>query len=249
MLYGDSYLDIEYGAVLAHFAPRPEPALMTVFRNAGRWDTSNVAFRDGQVVRYNKRQPDPEMAYIDYGANLFRAEALERIPPDEPYDLGDLSHALAAEGLLAGHEVTQRFYEVGSFDGIRRPSSIFRPAPESVARMLGSDDAAQRVSLGSVPWLAASKMAQHLVHRLAERGHVDVAPGVDAVRALDQDRIAAGRLPGVRRRATDLRSRTRPPRRSPSAPPRRRSCRYPACGSGRPSCHRAGRRRRRPGGR
>jgi hypothetical protein len=48
---------------------------MTVFRNAGLWDTSNVAFRDGQVVRYNKRQPDPEMAFIDYGANLFRAEA------------------------------------------------------------------------------------------------------------------------------------------------------------------------------
>ena len=119
VLYGDSYLDIDYGAVLAHFEPRPEPALMTVFRNAGRWDTSNVAFRDGQVVRYNKRQPDPEMAFIDYGANLFRAEALERIPPDEPYDLGDLSHALAAEGRLAGYEVTQRFYEVGSFEGIR----------------------------------------------------------------------------------------------------------------------------------
>ena len=92
---------------------------MTVFRNAGRWDTSNVAFRDGQVVRYNKRQPDPEMAFIDYGANLFRAAALERIPPDEPYDLGDLTHVLAAEGLLAGYEVTQRFYEVGSFEGIR----------------------------------------------------------------------------------------------------------------------------------
>ena len=119
VLYGDSYLDIDYGAVLAHFEPRPEPALMTVFRNAGRWDTSNVAFRDGQVVRYNKRQPDPEMAFIDYGANLFRAEALERIPPDEPYDLGDLSHALAAEGRLAGYEVTQRFYEVGSFAGIQ----------------------------------------------------------------------------------------------------------------------------------
>jgi NDP-sugar pyrophosphorylase family protein len=119
VLYGDSYLDIEYGAILDHFEARPEPALMTVFRNAGRWDTSNVAFQDGRVLRYNKRQPDPEMAFIDYGANLFRAEALERIPPDEPYDLGDLSHALAAEGLLAGYEVTQRFYEVGSFEGIR----------------------------------------------------------------------------------------------------------------------------------
>ncbi|MCC7371981.1 MAG: nucleotidyltransferase family protein [Chloroflexi bacterium] len=119
VIYGDSYLDIDYAVVLEHFLRCPEPALMTVFRNGRQWDTSNVHFRDGRIVRYDKRQPDPEMAYIDYGASLYRAEALERIPLGEPYDLGDLTHELAAEGLLAGYEVTQRFYEVGSFHGIR----------------------------------------------------------------------------------------------------------------------------------
>lgn len=119
VVYGDAYLDIDYAGVLDHFLGRPEPALMTVFHNGGRWDTSNVHFQDGRVVRYDKRQPDPAMAYIDYGASLYRAAAVERMPLDEPYDLGDLTHALAAEGLLAGYEVTQRFYEVGSFDGIR----------------------------------------------------------------------------------------------------------------------------------
>jgi len=119
VVYGDAYLDIDYAAVLDHFLGRPEPALMTVFHNGGRWDTSNVHFQGGRVVRYDKRQPDPAMAYIDYGASLYRASAVERMPLDEPYDLGDLTHALAADGLLAGYEVTQRFYEVGSFDGIR----------------------------------------------------------------------------------------------------------------------------------
>lgn len=119
VVYGDAYLDIDYAAVLDHFLGRPEPALMTVFHNGGRWDTSNVHFQGGRVIRYDKRRPGPEMAYIDYGASLFRASALERMPLDEPYDLGDLTHALAADGLLAGYEVTQRFYEVGSFDGIR----------------------------------------------------------------------------------------------------------------------------------
>ena len=120
VVYGDAYLDIDYAAVLDHFLGRPEPALMTVFRNNGRWDTSNVLFRDGRVVRYNKRQPDPEMTYIDYGASLYRAAALKRIPPDGPHELGDLTHELAAEGLLAGYEITQRFYEIGSLDGIRQ---------------------------------------------------------------------------------------------------------------------------------
>jgi NDP-sugar pyrophosphorylase family protein len=129
VLYGDAYLDIDYAAVLEHALDRPEPALMTVFRNSGRWDTSNVHFRDGRVIRYDKRRPDPEMAYIDYGASLYRAAALERIPVYEPYDLGDLTHALASEGNLAGYEVTRRFYEVGSVDGIRETEAYLRSRP------------------------------------------------------------------------------------------------------------------------
>jgi NDP-sugar pyrophosphorylase family protein len=119
VLYGDVYLDIDYGAVVDHFQGRSEPALMTVFRNDGQWDTSNVVFRDGKVVRYNKRRPDPDMTYIDYGASLYRVSALERIPAGEPYDLGDLTCMLADEGRLAGYEVSQRFYEVGSVEGIQ----------------------------------------------------------------------------------------------------------------------------------
>jgi N-acetyl-alpha-D-muramate 1-phosphate uridylyltransferase len=66
------------------------------------------------------------MTYIDYGASLYRAAALERVPPDEAYDLGDLTHALAADGLLAGYEVTQRFYEIGSVAGIHETEAYLR---------------------------------------------------------------------------------------------------------------------------
>jgi hypothetical protein len=68
------------------------------------------------------------MAYIDYGASIYRTAALERIRPGEPYDLGDLTHALAADGLLAGYEVTQRFYEVGSVAGIRDTEAYLHSA-------------------------------------------------------------------------------------------------------------------------
>jgi MurNAc alpha-1-phosphate uridylyltransferase len=119
VLYGDSYLDFDYAAVLEHFLARSEPALMTVHRNAGRWDRSNAVVRDGKVTRYDKRRPTPDMAYIDYGASLFRAPVLERIPADEPYDLADLCHGLSLDGQLAVYEVPQRFYEIGSTRGIR----------------------------------------------------------------------------------------------------------------------------------
>jgi NDP-sugar pyrophosphorylase family protein len=116
--YGDSYLDIDYGEFLDHFEAQSAPAMMTVFRNDGRWDQSNVHFANGHVVRYDKRQPDPAMAYIDYGASIFLATVVESIPPETSIDLGDLTHALAAERKLAGFEVSQRFYEVGSRSGI-----------------------------------------------------------------------------------------------------------------------------------
>lgn len=119
VIYGDSYLDIAYGEILDYFQAQPAPALMTVFRNGGRWDQSNVHFEAGRVVRYDKRNPDPSMAYIDYGASVFRSKVIESIPPDEAVDLGDLTYKLAAAGQLAGYEVEQRFYEVGSLRGIQ----------------------------------------------------------------------------------------------------------------------------------
>jgi NDP-sugar pyrophosphorylase family protein len=92
---------------------------MTVLRNDNRWDRSNVVWRDGRLVRYDKRARSPEMNYIDYGVALLRREALERIPPEQPYDLADLYGALVAEGRMIGHEVTRRFYEIGTPAGLQ----------------------------------------------------------------------------------------------------------------------------------
>lgn len=122
VLYGDSYLDIDYGAVFRAFAAGNRLALMTVLRNANQWDKSNVVFRDGELVCYDKRQPRPDMAYIDYGASIFRRSALERIPTDTFCDLADLMRDLVAEKQMLGHEVTKRFYEIGSHAGLEEAS-------------------------------------------------------------------------------------------------------------------------------
>ena len=118
VMYGDSYLDIDYRAVLHAFSNSDALGLMTVLRNGNRWDRSNVVFRDGQLLQYDKRAQTPEMAYIDYGAALLRSIVIERIPVDQPYDLADLYSALVAERSMIGYEVTQRFYEIGSHAGL-----------------------------------------------------------------------------------------------------------------------------------
>jgi NDP-sugar pyrophosphorylase family protein len=126
VLYGDSYLDIDYRAVLAHFGAAHATALMTVLRNENRWDRSNVVFRGGRLVCYSKRAHTPEMTHIDYGVSVLRREVLEALPADEPCDLADVFSGLAARGELVGHVVTQRFYEIGSHRGLEETQRYLR---------------------------------------------------------------------------------------------------------------------------
>lgn len=125
VLYGDSFLPVDFGAVESVFAHSGHDALMTVLRNDDRWDKSNVIFRDGKLVGYDKRAPRPEMTHIDYGLGVLSASILARYPDDRPFDLADVYHDLAAEGRLAGLEVHQRFYEIGSYDGLRDAEAYF----------------------------------------------------------------------------------------------------------------------------
>lgn len=118
VFYGDSYTDIDLPTVLGAFEASDAWGLMTVLRNEGRWDRSNALFQAGRLLRYDKRAPSPDMAHIDYGVALLRREGLERIPPEGPYDLADLYHDLVDEGRMIGFEVTRRFYEIGSPEGL-----------------------------------------------------------------------------------------------------------------------------------
>lgn len=122
VLYGDSYLDVDLSRVWEVFLRSSGPALMTVFRNRGRWDRSNVLFRDGRVVRYDKTAVDPSgegMEHIDYGLLAFQREVIESmVPTDVRYDLAEVQRRLSERGELAGFEATRRFYEIGSPDGL-----------------------------------------------------------------------------------------------------------------------------------
>jgi NDP-sugar pyrophosphorylase family protein len=102
---------------------------MTVYRNQGRWDASNVQFEAGQVLRYDKKQRTPEMHHIDYGLGILRAESLTPWPDDEPFDLADVYRRLLSENQLSGYEVTERFYEIGSAEGLAELDALLRRQP------------------------------------------------------------------------------------------------------------------------
>jgi NDP-sugar pyrophosphorylase family protein len=118
VLYGDSYLPVEYRPIAEFFRRGDKPGLMTVYRNEGRYDTSNVVFRDGEIAVYDKKSRLPEMRYIDYGLSLFKASVFESYSAGQPFDLAEVMGKLVREKQLAGYEVRERFYEMGSPAGL-----------------------------------------------------------------------------------------------------------------------------------
>ena len=121
VLYGDTYLRIDYGDVGRMFRQSQCPALMTVLRNRGQFAPSNAVFSGGRVLAYDKRSPPPGAEWIDYGLSVFDRSVFDR----RPYaDLADLTRDLASARLLAGYEATERFYEIGTPEALAQTEAF-----------------------------------------------------------------------------------------------------------------------------
>jgi len=127
VLYGDSYLPLPFAPVAEFFHRSGKLGLMTVYRNDGRYDTSNVVFREGEIAVYDKKLKLPEMRHIDYGLSLFKASVFEAYPEGQAFDLAEVMGRLVREKQLAGYEVAERFYEIGSPAGLAELETLLSP--------------------------------------------------------------------------------------------------------------------------
>ncbi len=127
ILYGDSYLPVQYAPVAEFFHRSGKPGLMTVYRNEGKFDASNVVFRDGEIVVYDKKINLPEMRHIDYGLSVFKSAVFDAYAADRVFDLAEVMGRLVREKQLAGYEVPERFYEMGSPAGLAELETILKP--------------------------------------------------------------------------------------------------------------------------
>jgi len=117
VLYGDSYLNCSFAEAQACFQASGCLGLMTVFHNAGRLDRSNVRWKDARLIEYDKRSPAADMQWVDYGLSALSAKALIEAPEAPVLDLSDVFFQLSTRSELAGMQVSERFYEVGSWGG------------------------------------------------------------------------------------------------------------------------------------
>jgi NDP-sugar pyrophosphorylase family protein len=118
ILYGDSYLPIVFSDVEKAYVASGKKGLMTLLKNQNQWDKSNVEFEAGQIIEYKKNVTRPQMHYIDYGLGLLQGDILKAYPAGQSFDLSKVYNDLSLAGELAGYEVFNRFYEIGSHQGI-----------------------------------------------------------------------------------------------------------------------------------
>ena len=121
VLYGDSYLNVDFRAVWKAAGEGTWP-LMTVFKNQGQWDKSNVVMKEGEITLFEKGRSDGReigMNHIDYGLSVMTRDAIMRsVRSGEAIDLADVCHRLSLQHQLRAFEVFERFYEIGSPQGL-----------------------------------------------------------------------------------------------------------------------------------
>lgn len=129
VMYGDSYLPIDYRALALRFLSSRDEALMTVFRNEGAWDASNVRIQGDRVVFYSKSARPGEADYIDYGLSLFRRACIQAYSGALlPLDLARIQADLVQRGAMLAHVAPRRFYEIGKPEGLAELERVLHAA-------------------------------------------------------------------------------------------------------------------------
>lgn len=125
VLYGDSYLPIDYIGILKHFIQHNVDGLMTVYNNHNKYDTSNVVFKNNTIILYDKKNKTSDMTHIDYGFSILKSHLFESYSTNTPFDLSDVIIPLTNKKMIIGYEVYERFYEIGSPKGLMELETLF----------------------------------------------------------------------------------------------------------------------------
>jgi NDP-sugar pyrophosphorylase family protein len=126
--YGDSYLPFDYAAPLDELRRHGDcDGVMAVFHNKNQWDPSNVKItNDGWILDYRKGTKDPAYEYIDYGAIALHKRVVLELPERQRSGLDELQTKLASAHRLRAIEARERFWEIGSPEGLAELERRFK---------------------------------------------------------------------------------------------------------------------------
>jgi NDP-sugar pyrophosphorylase family protein len=114
ILYGDTFLPINFNHVQEVYFLDSYTLLMKVLKNNGQWDRSNVLLKENNVVDYSKKKPTNAMHYIDYGLSVASADIFKNYDQNSYIDLSEIYEELSKYNKIKALEVFERFYEIGT---------------------------------------------------------------------------------------------------------------------------------------
>ena len=131
VLYGDSYLPNDWRIVERAYWQTEKQALMTVYKNDDKFEASNVQFDGQKIIQYSKVAQSREMKHIDYGLGIFSRDVFKSLALGTTFDLADVYANLLATDNIQGFEVRQRFFEIGSAEGLNDTEKFLLEGQES----------------------------------------------------------------------------------------------------------------------
>lgn len=127
-IYGDSYLRQSYAPVSEFFFSNPSEGLMCVYENNNQIEPSRVLL-DGTLVKQYKKDPPPKGAqHMEYGLNIFKRTLIPNVDK-ECFPISDYFDMLTVQHQLLAFPVNERFYEIGSKEGLAETDALMSSLP------------------------------------------------------------------------------------------------------------------------
>lgn len=126
IMYGDSYLDVDYEDIYRVYGESNKDGIMTIIENRNMWDKSNVLYEEGKIVLYDKKQHNDKMHFVDYGLSILKNEEIRKLPENDISDLSEVFKKMVQEQRMAAYIETKRFYEIGSVAGIEETKQYIK---------------------------------------------------------------------------------------------------------------------------
>ncbi len=116
VIYGDSYLNFK----LKNLKFNNQISSMAIYKNQNKYDKSNVERKKTNFIIYDKSKKINDYKYIDYGVSYLEKKIFKNFKKNTRFDLSNLLQKISKNSKLKGYVVKKRFYEIGSYSGIKQ---------------------------------------------------------------------------------------------------------------------------------
>ena len=115
IIYGDSYLNFN----LKKMVNKRKLATMAIYKNKDQYDKSNIILKKTNKILYIKNKKNKNLFYIDYGVSYINKKIFKGLKKNVRFELSDFYEMISKKNKLSSFKVKKRFYEIGSYKGIK----------------------------------------------------------------------------------------------------------------------------------